>query len=74
MNSYNIIYYFEHGYLVSQVVESDSRENVLKSLVEEGVIDFMDENNIYHRFNMKDVKLINVIVIKPQISDMSDKF
>jgi homoaconitase/3-isopropylmalate dehydratase large subunit len=65
MNRFKIVYYFDHGFSASQIVESDSRENVIKNLVEEGVIEISNENNIYHKFNMEDVKLINVIVMEP---------
>ncbi|MGM7722134.1 hypothetical protein [Metabacillus sp. Hm71] len=65
MNKYKINYYFEQGFLVSQIVESDSRENVIKDLIQEGIVEFTDEQNIYQIFNMKDIKLINVIVMEP---------
>ncbi|KKI92416.1 hypothetical protein WQ54_09605 [Bacillus sp. SA1-12] len=64
MNKYKINYYFDHGFVVSQIVESDSRESVIKGLIQEGMIDFTDADNIYHLFNMKDIKLINVMEVE----------
>lgn len=67
MNSYKIVYYFDNGFSVSQIIQSNSRENVYKTLINESIINFTDENDIYYIFKMSDVKLIKVISMKSEV-------
>ncbi|KKI90535.1 hypothetical protein WQ54_21600 [Bacillus sp. SA1-12] len=70
MNKYKISHFLDNGFSVSQIVESESRESVYKSLAEESIINFSDENDVYFILNMNEVKLISVIERTIQMKGM----
>ncbi|KKI91265.1 hypothetical protein WQ54_15690 [Bacillus sp. SA1-12] len=70
MNKYKISYFLDNGFSVSQIVESDSRENVYKRLAEECIINFTDENDVYFILNMNEVKLISVIEVESKVQSL----
>lgn len=67
MEKFKVTYFFDTRLSVAQVIEAESKENVIKNLAEEGYLAFTDDKDIFHKFKMEDVKLVNV---QPLVSNL----
>ncbi|WP_210366297.1 hypothetical protein [Bacillus sp. REN3] len=61
MSKFKIDYFFEKDFSVSRMIEvEDVAEAIQDAKDHEGVIEFTSEDNVFHRFDTKDIKLVTI--------------
>ncbi|WP_079508223.1 hypothetical protein [Mesobacillus jeotgali] len=61
MSKFNINYFFEKDFKVSRPIEVENiSEAIQDAKDQEGLIEFTSEDNVFYKFNTKDIKLITI--------------
>jgi hypothetical protein len=61
LKKYKIVYHFEKELQVVQTVEAEIKEEVIGNTKDlTGFVEFTSDDDIYHRFNIDDVKLVTI--------------
>ena len=61
MSKFNINYFFEKDFSVSRPIEVENISDAIQDAKDyEGIIEFTCEDNVFHRFDTKDIKLVTI--------------
>lgn len=61
MSKFKINYFFEKDFSVSRPIEvEDISEAIQDAKDDEGMIEFTSEDNVFHRFDTEDIKLVTI--------------
>lgn len=61
MSKFKINYFFEKDFSVSRPIEVENISDAIQDAKDyEGIIEFTCEDNVFHRFDTKDIKLVTI--------------
>jgi hypothetical protein len=61
MSKFKINYFFEKDFSVSRPIEGENISDAIQDAKDhEGIIEFTCEDNVFHRFDTKDIKLVTI--------------
>ncbi|PLR97496.1 hypothetical protein [Bacillus sp. T33-2] len=61
MAKFQVIYFFEKDFSVSRLVEVETVSEVIQNVKDQdGMIEFTDSEDTFHRFHLDNIKLVSI--------------